>query len=169
MDTQSHRKLRLRELIDAQCDGVISAFAARIDTAESYVSRMLYPVGKAGGKPIADKMMLRIESAFSLPRAWLDMPLGAALPNTRFLVDEARSRPKAHGANEPEPSHGDAHAIGTSAGNEWPFQRVTPAQYGSLSTAQKYHVEDTIFVLMGVSQENAAKSDPADRRLAKAS
>lgn len=81
MDVQLHRKQRLRELIEHNCGNVIAVFAERIERNDSYVSRMLYPPEKAGAKPIADKMMRVIEAAFGLSRAWLDLPLGAELPN----------------------------------------------------------------------------------------
>jgi hypothetical protein len=162
MDTQSHRKQRLRELINATSMGVISVFAAVIGRDDSYVSRMLYPMEKAGAKPIADKMMLVIEEAFKLPRAWLDMPLGAALPQSDFSVktnDEGNS----HRVGEPVPRYigGGPPPKGT-----WPFERITPAQYSALSTSQKYHVEDTIFVLLGVEQEEPEKSGATERRKA---
>lgn len=80
MDVQLHRKQRLRELMNHHCGGVIAVLAEKISRNESYVSRMFYPPDKAGAKPIADKMMLVIESAFGLERAWLDMPLGYGLP-----------------------------------------------------------------------------------------
>lgn len=76
MDVQAHRKLRLRELINDQCEGVIARFADKVMRSESYIARMLYPMDKPGAKPIADKLMLAIEHAFGLERAWLDKPLG---------------------------------------------------------------------------------------------
>lgn len=91
MDVQVHRKQRLRELIEHSCGNVIAAFAEKIARNESYVSRMLYPAEKAGAKPIADKMMRVIEQAFGLSRAWLDLPLGAELPDLK-MRGEANSR-----------------------------------------------------------------------------
>ena len=76
MDVQTHRKARLRELIQARFGGVIARFAEAIDRNESYVSRMLYPSDKSGSKPIADKIMLVMEEALNLERAWLDKPMG---------------------------------------------------------------------------------------------
>ncbi len=157
MDTQTHRKLRLRELIDATCSGVIATFAARIGRDDSYVARMLYPADKAGAKPIADKLMLAIEKAFNLPRAWLDLPLGSPVPAQN--ADNPSSFNVAERGREYLPN-----VAATSTA--WPFERVTPVQFGSLSTAQKYHIEDTIFVLLGVGQEAPDKSGFKDRRVA---
>lgn len=89
MDVQAHRKQRLRELMALRCDNTIARLAEKIERAESYVSRMLYPMDKPGAKPIADKMSRVIESAFNLERAWLDMPLGHGLQ-----VQSADSTPK---------------------------------------------------------------------------
>lgn len=44
-----------------------------IGRPDNYVSRMLYPEGKKGKKRIAEDMAEVIESAFSLPRGWLDV------------------------------------------------------------------------------------------------
>jgi hypothetical protein len=88
MDVQVHRKRRLRELIDAKYDGVIARFADKIGRSNSYVARMLYPMDKAGAKPIADRLMLAIEEAFGLERAWLDRPLGYGLHGEMRAVEK---------------------------------------------------------------------------------
>lgn len=46
--------------------------AETIKRDPSYVSRMLYPDGKAGKKRIADDMIEIIEDSFCLPRGWMD-------------------------------------------------------------------------------------------------
>lgn len=76
MDKYELRRLRLAELRDAHCNGVTADLARKIERDPSYVSRMLYPVGKAGKKRIADDMIEVMEQAFNLPRGWFDMPLG---------------------------------------------------------------------------------------------
>lgn len=76
VDKYELRRLRLAELRDAKCGGVAAVLAGRIGRDASYVSRMLYPEGKAGKKRIADDMIEVIEKAFDLPRGWFDMPLG---------------------------------------------------------------------------------------------
>lgn len=60
----------------------MAVLAQKIERSESYVQRMFYPPEKAGSKPVGDKMMRLIEAAFDLPRAWLDLPLRAAMPGT---------------------------------------------------------------------------------------
>lgn len=87
MDVQTHRKLRLRELIDSRCDGVIARCADKVMRSESYIARMLYPTGKPGAKPIADKLMLALEQAFDLERAWLDKPMGYGLLGSVATAD----------------------------------------------------------------------------------
>lgn len=72
MDKYERRRLRLIELRDTRCGGNGADLARKIDRDPSYVTRMLYPEGKAGKKRIADDMIEVIESAFSLPRGWLD-------------------------------------------------------------------------------------------------
>lgn len=120
MDTQAHRKLRLRELIDHSCDGFISVMAAKIGKADSYVSRMLYSVDKKGTKPVGDKAMLDIEAAFGLERAWLDKPLGYGFPDSQQdRLPKPATGGDAHKASDrgaaPEPK---AVAI------VWPFKIV---------------------------------------------
>lgn len=60
------------DLRDRQCNGNGAALARKIGRDASYVTRMLYPEGKLGKKRIADDMMEVIETAFMLPRGWLD-------------------------------------------------------------------------------------------------
>jgi hypothetical protein len=115
MDVQRHRKQRLRELIDHSCGSVIAAFASQISRSDSYASRMLYPPDKPGQKPIADKMMLVIERAFELDRAWLDLPMGSKLPPM-----EGKSL---HQASVHEP--GPSPSIPLAQEVKWPFNLVT--------------------------------------------
>lgn len=140
MDKYEQRRLRLKELIDVACNRKISVFAAKIERSDSYASRMLYPADKNGVKRIGDDMMVVIEEKFNLPRAWLDMPLGTALPGEAAdAVDPGllvRYRMRGH----------------------WPFQRVTPYHYGLLSQAQQSHIEDTILLLLEVGQVAPGKS-----------
>lgn len=72
MDIYEIRRQRLLKLKDEKCNGKIVVLADKIDTAQSYVSRMLYENGKKGKKNISDVMVLKIESAFKLNRGWLD-------------------------------------------------------------------------------------------------
>ena len=72
MDKFERRRLRLLKLRDERCGGSGAEVARRIGREPSYVTRMLYPEGKAGKKRIADDMMEIIEKAFELPRGWMD-------------------------------------------------------------------------------------------------
>lgn len=72
MDKYEKRRLRLLKLKDELCGGKSSELAKKIKREPSYVSRMLYPEGKAGKKRIADDMIEIIESSFSLPKGWMD-------------------------------------------------------------------------------------------------
>ncbi|ARR46714.1 hypothetical protein CAY59_20945 [Vibrio campbellii] len=72
MDIYETRRQRLLKLKDEKCSGKIVILADKIDTAQSYVSRMLYEKDKKGRKNISDKMVQKIETAFKLPRGWLD-------------------------------------------------------------------------------------------------
>jgi phage repressor protein C with HTH and peptisase S24 domain len=101
MDKYERRRLRLIELRDTKCGGNGADLARKIDRDPSYVTRMLYPEGKAGKKRIADDMIDVIEAAFSLPHGWLDeteyaTPVtgGPAEPGQEF-VPVARVRIKA--------------------------------------------------------------------------
>lgn len=132
MDIQTHRKLRLRELIDHSCGGYISVMAAKIERADTYIARMLYPVDKKGAKPVGDKMMLDIEAAFGLERAWFDKPMGHALPGTPATAAELHVA----GGSRHVPDISDAGAQGKAAQTniDWPFKIVS---YRRLQTLQR--------------------------------
>ena len=93
MDKYEARRQRLRQLIDERCAGVSASFAKQIGRDASYVTRMLYPEGKAGRKRIADDMMEVIETAFGLPRGWLDgiERQAAYIPTNALRVAEPES------------------------------------------------------------------------------
>ncbi|MBU6993539.1 S24 family peptidase [Ferrovum myxofaciens] len=94
MDKYESRRLRLIELRDTRCNGKAVELARKLGREPSYVSRMIYPEGKAGKKRIADEMVDVIEQAFNLPHGWLDI--------TRLSVAEpATSYPKIHNFDEP--------------------------------------------------------------------
>ena len=77
MDKYERRRLRLLDLRDSQCRGSAANLARKIERDQTYVTRMLYPEGKKGKKRIADDMMEIIETAFDLPRGWMDQHAGA--------------------------------------------------------------------------------------------
>lgn len=72
MDKYEIRRLRLIQIRDDMCGGKAVDVARKIEREPSYVSRMLYPEGKPGKKRIADDMVEVIETAFSLPKGWMD-------------------------------------------------------------------------------------------------
>lgn len=76
---QTHRKARLRDLIDDRFGGVVARFAEHVDRTESYIGRMLYLVDKAQQRPVGDKMALLFEARCELVRGWFDLPTGAQL------------------------------------------------------------------------------------------
>ena len=72
MNRYEIRRLNLIKLKDELCEGKIVDLAKRINKDQGYVSRLLYEEGKKYKKNIADRMVSDIESAFNLPRGWLD-------------------------------------------------------------------------------------------------
>lgn len=72
MDKYEKRRQRLIQIRDEMCGGKAADVARKIEREPSYVSRMLYEAGKSGKKRIADDMVEIIETAFSLPRGWMD-------------------------------------------------------------------------------------------------
>lgn len=72
MDKYEKRRLRLIQIRDEMCGGKAVDVARKIEREPSYVSRMLYEPGKNGRKRIADDMVEIIETAFNLPRGWMD-------------------------------------------------------------------------------------------------
>ena len=72
MNRYEIRRLNLIKLKDELCEGKIVDLARRINKDQGYVSRLLYEEGKKYKKNIADRMVSDIESAFGLPRGWLD-------------------------------------------------------------------------------------------------
>lgn len=82
MDKFEHRRQRLLAVRDEELAGSTSALANKIGRSASYVSRMLYPEGKAGKKRIAEDMVEVIESSFGWERGWMDAdgPIARARP-----------------------------------------------------------------------------------------
>ncbi|MBK5072206.1 helix-turn-helix transcriptional regulator [Budviciaceae bacterium CWB-B4] len=72
MNKYEIRRQKLIELRDKYCGGKISTLAEKMGKNPSYVSRLLYEEGKEAKRNIADRMVSDIESAFRLPRGWLD-------------------------------------------------------------------------------------------------
>lgn len=95
MDKYERRRLAVAKLIEEKCDGKGASFAKAISRDASYVTRMLYPEGKAGRKRIGDDMIEIIEGAFDLPRGTID----GIVPRIVYT-----DPPQAHAAKEPSPA-----------------------------------------------------------------
>lgn len=95
MDKYENRRERLSLLIATQLKGSKAELARKLGISESYVSRMLYPGNRAGGKRIGEEMADKISKAFGLPPGWLDRPnaedAGADLSNVGAIFDESGS------------------------------------------------------------------------------
>lgn len=72
MDKYEQRRLNLIRLRDERCDGTAAVLARKIGVAPDYLSRMLYPVGKAGKKRIGDDLVIAIDKAFGLEPGQID-------------------------------------------------------------------------------------------------
>ncbi len=75
MDKFEIRRLNLDKLLREYCGGKIVNLAEKLGKSHSYVSRMLYPEGKANKKNIGDEMADEIARAFEIPRAYLESPI----------------------------------------------------------------------------------------------
>lgn len=73
MDKFEQRRQALLALRAQLGHGAISQIASRIDVDPSYVSRMLYPEGKAGQKRIGEDNVERLNAAFP---GWLEAETG---------------------------------------------------------------------------------------------
>lgn len=93
MDKYELRRQNLAALLHRHCGGRAATLADLIDRSPSYVSRMLYPEGKAGKKRIGEDMRDLIEDALGLPRGTLDID-----PNAQG--SQAVPQPTAAAANQ---------------------------------------------------------------------
>lgn len=76
------RRQLLRALIDERFDGVSARFADATGIAPSYVSRMLYPEGKAGAKGIGEDTIEKIEGDLGIPGYFAERAGSAASVST---------------------------------------------------------------------------------------
>jgi phage repressor protein C with HTH and peptisase S24 domain len=82
MDKFEIRRLNLLALLHSRCNDSAAVLADKIDRSASYVSRMLYPEGKASKKRIGEDMAEIIEKAFNLVKGSMSEPeLDAKLPD----------------------------------------------------------------------------------------
>lgn len=85
MDRYEIRRLALKELVDGIGRGGRTEVAKRIDKDPSYVSRLLYPPGKAGRKRIGDELLDALNKAYP---TWLH---GAPQPGHRAAPEPVRA------------------------------------------------------------------------------
>lgn len=72
MDIYEIRRLRLLEVMKECCNNKAVELAKAIERSDSYVTRMLYPEGKAGKKRIGEDMARHVAEVFNLPAGWLE-------------------------------------------------------------------------------------------------
>lgn len=82
-DLQGTRREWLQKLADQFGNGGISYIAANIGKPDSYVSRMLLPVGKKGKKPISEMSVIALNQAFPgwMPDAVQNHQHGKIIPS----------------------------------------------------------------------------------------
>lgn len=116
MTREEHWRHRLIELLKA-LQLTQAAFAKIIEVDGSYVSRLLYPPGKAGRKNLGLDTMQKAREKFNLAADWFDLPLGAKLPSD----DEGNQANEVDEVNEPERTR----PRNVSPPILWPFPNVS--------------------------------------------
>lgn len=156
----SHRKARLKELMESACHGSCRELAEHTalvldkGISENYVSKMLWPADKAQSKPIGDKKQLELERAFGLERGWFDKPLGYAVPSSakRGIVQQPN-----------EPAYSAHPGRVTHLESVWPFQSITREQWSQMSPEQRGKVE--IFAMgIAASTTSGGSVSPTEKR-----
>lgn len=118
MNFTEHWRLRLQELLTST--GLTqAAFAERIGVSPDYVSRLLYPVDKAGRKNLGVVTMRKITEAFDLPAGWFDAPLGTSTPHTD------NSKPAVPANKHRAAEQGTEERGRLTEPVDWPFTIVT--------------------------------------------
>lgn len=134
MDKYEHRRLSLQQLVDGIGHGGISRVAGAIGKEPNYVSRMLYPEGKRGGKRIGEDSVELLNAAYP---GWLDEP----------ATKDAGSigKPSQHQINR-----------------AWPFATVTIERFEALGYEQKVIVEDALVQAIERMEQRAASKGNAN-------
>jgi transcriptional regulator with XRE-family HTH domain len=121
MEDTEHWRRRLIELRAAL--GVTqAAMAAAIGVEPSYLSRLLYPPGKAGRKNLGLDTMRALRSTYSLRADWFDLPLGTVLPGENTALGVAEHVPDY--ANQQRPGQKSAASPLRAGSVVWPFKEV---------------------------------------------
>ena len=156
----SHRKARLKELMESACHGSCRELAEHTamvlgkGISENYVSKMLWPPDKPQSKPIGDKKQLELEKAFGLERGWFDRPLGYAVPNS--ASKDVVQQPD-------DPSHSTQPGRVARLESAWPFQSITRDQWAQMSPEQRNKVE--IFAMgIAASMASGGGVSPTEKR-----
>lgn len=93
-----HARQRLVELKD-DLKLTQRAMADALSVEPSYLSRLLYPPGKAGRKNLGSGTIKAARKAFNLQADWFELPLGSALPSqgkVQLPLVLAEPKPTAH-------------------------------------------------------------------------
>lgn len=92
MDKYERRRLNLARILADQCSGKIADLAKKIDRSDSYVTRMLYPVGKTGKKRIGEDLADLVSKIFGFDIS-ADTPENTVA--RLYAVPDAKDRDKA--------------------------------------------------------------------------
>ncbi|WP_167760117.1 S24 family peptidase [Paraburkholderia pallida] len=120
MDKFERRRLRLIEIRDQLCAGSAASLAKRIDKSDSYVSRMLWPEGRAGKKRIGEDMVDHIERTFGLQKGAFDSdaPLGSLLQSGPDVNSVNTAEKSGLFTSQPTVSEGSLHDRNVEPGPE---------------------------------------------------
>ncbi len=132
MSFTEHWHLRLQELL-THTGLTQAAFAERAGITPDYISRLLYPPGKAGKKNLGVVTTRKICAAFDLPVSWFDLPMGAGLPDATYsrATDDRPTAPT-NTVNELRPSDKGRKTEAVV----WPFTLVT---YQRINRLRQYY------------------------------
>ncbi len=130
---EEHWRLRLIELIK-HLDITQRGFSDATGIDASYVSRLLYPLGKKGRKNLGLTQMSAIRDCYKLPAGWFDLPLGNELPAPSGTVNLRKIE-----ANEAT----DASNVLPVRNVIWPFKLVSYKRLNNLERllGKKQHAE----------------------------
>lgn len=124
MDKFEVRRLNLRAVLRTHCGGKAATLADKIERSASYVSRMLYPEGKAGKKRIGEDMRDIIEDALILARGSLDDQASAAAENGGLVGGASGGAALRLSLVEPSKSQSDDELLKDDTAQETTMERL---------------------------------------------
>jgi hypothetical protein len=124
MDKFEVRRLNLRAVLRTHCGGRAAVLAGKIDRSASYVSRMLYPEGKAGKKRVGEDMRDIIEEALRLGRGSLDDQVTAAAERGGLVGEATGEDPSRATPADLEKSQADDELANAEAVQETTLERL---------------------------------------------